>query len=141
MAYFSLIVVTFVSCGFRTFLLGERYFSRAIHFQALSDNGFSYLLFSGWDHSIIVKGLSNKIFIICPFNIIKIINKNNNICYLVYLKTPLSGLLRTPSKKCFCFCLFRFWLKDCFLNLISWTFRYKSRCAQNLFVSSRIFHS
>ena len=51
------------------------------------------------------------------------------------LKTPLSGLLGTPSKNFFCFCLFRFGLKDCFLNLTSWTFRYRATCAQNLFVS------
>ena len=59
----------------------------------------------------------------------------------LYPKTPLSGFFWTRSKNYFCFFLFRFWPKDCFLNLTSWTFRYKSRCAQNFFVSSRIFHS
>ena len=57
---------------------------------------------------------------------------------LLYLKTSLTGHSETRSKNYFCFCLFRFWLKDCFLNLISGNFRYKSRCAQNLFVLSRI---
>ena len=65
----------------------------------------------------------------------------NFVSYMIYIKTPLSGLSRTRSKKYVCFCLFWFWLKDCFLNLISWIFRYKSRCAQNLFVSSRLLHS
>ena len=61
--------------------------------------------------------------------------------YYIYLKSYLTGPFVMRSKNYFCFCFFRFWLKDCFLNLISWTFRFTSRCAQNLFISSRIFHS
>ena len=53
LAYGLLMVGIFVSCGFRTFLLGQRYFSRAIHFQMLSDSGLSKLLFAGWDYSIV----------------------------------------------------------------------------------------
>ena len=57
---------------------------------------------------------------------------------------PWVAFLGLGSKNYFVFVFFDSeWKKItiCFLNLISWTFRYKSRCAQNLFVSSRIFHS
>ena len=76
---------------------------------------------------------------ISEFYEIRIFCQFESVRVKVYLKINLAGLSETRSKNYFCFCLFRFWLEDCFLNLISWTFRNKYRCGQNLFVSSRIF--
>lgn len=53
LAYGLIIIIVFIVCGCRTFLLGQRYFSRAIHFQMLSHSGFSKMLLAGWDYSII----------------------------------------------------------------------------------------
>ena len=53
LAYAIMVICIFIICGFRTFLLGQQYFSRAIHFQMLSDSGFSKMLLAGWDYSII----------------------------------------------------------------------------------------